>query len=388
MTDSEWLAIENATVLPAPNVAPIERCTVVARDGHIVAMGAGIPVPSGAQTIPGDGRFLMAGFWNAHVHFTERQWRSAAKAPSAVLDASLREMLTSRGFTCVVDTGSDPRITLPLARRVEAGELRGPAIVTAGTGLYPPRGLPYYLKGEIPFWVRPLLPQPATPAAAVRVVDRTIARGASLIKLFTGSYVARGKVVPMPEGVARAAVEAAHRHRVLVFSHPSNRAGTDVAVRSGVDVLAHPPDSTEGVDDALLLEIVGRRMAMIPTLKMFATTIGEDPRYLDPIYRVVRRFRELGGQLLFGTDVGFMPDYSTEGEYQALGRAGLDWPAVLAALTTAPAERFGVLTDRGIVSVGRRADLVLLDGDPRTDLLAFARVRATVRGGRVLFVRS
>ncbi len=127
---------------------------------------------------------------------------------------------------------------------------------------------------------------------------------------------------------------------------------------------------------------------MIPTLKMFATTIGEDPRYLDPIYRVVRRFRELGGQLLFGTDVGFMPDYSTEGEYQALGRAGLDWPAVLAALTTAPAERFGVLTDRGIVSVGRRADLVLLDGDPRTDLLAFARVRATVRGGRVLFVRS
>ncbi len=154
-------------MLPAPNVAPIERCTVVARDGHIVAMGAGIPVPSGAQTIPGDGRFLMAGFWNAHVHFTERQWRSAAKAPSAVLDASLREMLTSRGFTCVVDTGSDPRITLPLARRVEAGELRGPAIVTAGTGLYPPRGLPYYLKGEIPFWVRPLLPQPATPAAAV-----------------------------------------------------------------------------------------------------------------------------------------------------------------------------------------------------------------------------
>jgi hypothetical protein len=91
-------------------------------------------------------------------------------------------------------------------------------------------------------------------------------------------------VLPMPEAIARAAVDVAHRHHQLVYSHPSDVAGTIIAMKSGVDVLAHAPDTTEGVDSALLGRVVVRHMAMIPTLKMFATTVTTNPAYLKPIF--------------------------------------------------------------------------------------------------------
>jgi imidazolonepropionase-like amidohydrolase len=382
------LAIRNATVYPTPDSGPIERGTVVCRDGRVVALAPDAPVPSDALVLPGDGRFLVAGFWNCHVHFTEPRWRNAAHAPAGPLEEGLREMLTGHGFTTVVDTGSDPRSTLPLRRRVEAGELAGPRIRTAASGLYPPRGIPYYVRGEVPWWIRWIIPQPRSPAAARRAVERNVRWGADLLKLFTGSYVARGTVKNMREATARAAVEAAHRHAQLAFSHPSNLEGARIARDAGVDVLAHPPDTAEGVDAAFVRSLVERRMGLVPTLKMFATTVTRDPAYLGPIHGVVRQFREFGGEILFGTDVGYMRDYSTDEEYRALAECGLDARAILASLTTAPARRFGSPAGAGTVSVGAPADLVLLGQDPFSDPGAFDRVAATVRAGRVLYARN
>lgn len=381
------IAIRGAKILPSPDAPPIERGTIVVRDGRISEVRPDASIPPSARIIPGEGRVVTAGFWNVHVHFTENKWRRVAKKPSSLLEAQLHDMLTSRGFTTVVDTGSDPRSTMRLRQRIESGGMLGPAILTSGTGLYPPHGIPYYLRESLPFWWRPFLPTPSTPRAARRRAGRTLAAGADLVKLFTGSYVARGKVRTMPEEIARAAVEVAHARGRLAFSHPSNLEGTRVALRSGVDVLAHPPDSTEGVDEGILREMVARRMAMVPTLKMFARMVTDRREYLAPIYEVVRRFHALGGQILFGTDVGFMRDYSTEEEFQGLTGCGLEAREILRALTTAPAERFGVGTDRGRVAVGARADLVVLDADPLDHPLAFSRVRATVRNGRVLHLR-
>jgi len=382
------LAIRNARILPSPDAPAIEPGTVLIRGGRIVAVGPEVSIPPEARIIPGEGRVVTAGFWNAHVHFTEPKWKSLARKPSTLLEAQFHDMFTSRGFTTVVDTGSDPRVTLPLRRRVLSEGLLGPSIYTAGPSVFPPHGIPYYLRNTLPFWLRPFVPQPAGPAAAARATRRNIALGADLLKLFTGSYVARGKVTTMPEPIAQAAVEVAHAHGQLVFSHPSNLEGTRIAIRSGVDVLAHPPDTTEGVDESVLKQMVERKMAMIPTLKMFADTASSRREYLLPIYEVVRRFRALGGQLLFGTDVGYMTDYATDDEFRALERSGVDGREILRMLTTAPAHWFGVGAETGSVAVGRRADLAILDADPMGDVQAFARVYGTVRAGRVLHLRS
>jgi imidazolonepropionase-like amidohydrolase len=379
------LAIEHARIYTSPTTAPILDGTVVIVDGRISAVGTGLEVPAGATLLHCDHCVVTAGFWNAHVHFTEPKWSMANWQAAKKLDAQLVDMLTSRGFTTVVDTGSNPVDTIPLRRRIESGELSGPFIYTAGPALYPPHGIPYYVRDSTPGWIQSLMLQPETPEAASDDVERDIHHGSDITKLFTGSWIAHGKVLPMPLDIAKAAVERTHLNGRLVFSHPSNLAGTQVAIQSGVDVLAHAPDSTAGIDRTLFTTMVHQNMAMIPTLKMFATTVTRDPAYLDPIYAEVHQFHSLGGQLIFGTDVGYMHDYTTGDEFDALGQCGLTPMDILAMLTTAPASRFGVSQMKGTITQGKLADLTILDADPAQDPAAFSRIRMTIRSGKVIY---
>jgi len=379
------LAIEHARIYTAPGAPPIDDGAILIRDGRIAAVGAQVDVPPGTTIIPCDHCVVTAGFWNAHVHFTEPKWSFAEWKSAATLDSQLADMFLSRGFTTVIDLGSNPADTFSIRRRIETGDLTGPYIYTAGTALYPPNGVPFYLRESMPGWMVRLLPQPATPDDARRIVRRNLASGADVTKLFTGSWVARGHVLPMPLDVAKAAVEESHLNGRLVFAHPSNLAGVKVAIDSGVDILAHAADDTRGVDQALLSSAIHKNMAMIPTLKMFTTTVTSDPHYMDPICAEVLEFHQLGGQLIFGTDVGYMADYSTDGEFVELGKSGLDFPTVLGMLTTNPAARMGVSDLKGTISRGKLADLTILSADPAQDLTNFSRVQTVIRSGAVVW---
>jgi imidazolonepropionase-like amidohydrolase len=382
------LAIEHARIYISPSDPPIDDGTILVRDGLIAAVGPRMTLPAGTVVLPCDHCVVTAGFWNAHVHFTEPKWTMAEWKPASVLNVQLADMFLSRGFTTVIDLGSNPADTLAIRRRVEKGELVGPYIYTAGTALYPPHGVPFYVRDNAPAWMVALMPQPASPGEAQRIVRANLNSGADLTKLFTGSWVAHGHVLPMPLNIATAAVTTTHLNGKLVFAHPSNLAGTQVAIQSGVDVLAHAPDATEGITRTLFATMVIKNMGMTPTLKMFATTVTTDPHYLDPIYEEVREFHDLGGTLIFGTDVGYMTDYSTDGEFEALAKCGLDWKDVLAMLTTNPATRMGVQDRKGTITVGKLADLTILDADPAANLSNFARVGMVVRSGKPVYSKK
>lgn len=379
------LAIRHARIYVSPSDPPIDDGTVLVRDGVIAAVGTQVAVPADARIVPCDRCIVTAGFWNVHVHFTEPKWRMAQWKPATTLNPQLADMFLSRGFTTVIDLGSNPADTFAIRRRIEKGELTGPYIYTAGTALYPPHGVPFYIRETAPAWMIKVMPQPDTPEDAQSIVRSNLNSGADVTKLFTGSWIERGRVLPMPLNIAQAAVNASHLNGRIVFAHPSNLAGTQVAVRSGVDVLAHVPDDTRGITPDLFATMVRQNMAISPTLKMFSTTVTTDPHYMDPMYDEVRTFHSLGGTLLFGTDVGYMTDYSTEGEFEALGKSGLDWRDVLSMLTTNPASRMGVQDRKGTVTAGKLADLVVLDADPATDLKNFSRVRTVIRSGGVLW---
>jgi imidazolonepropionase-like amidohydrolase len=92
-----------------------------------------------------------------------------------------------------------------------------------------------------------------------------------------------------------------------------------------------------------------------------------------------------GGEVLFGTDVGYMRDFDPADEYALMTRAGMSPMQILASLTTAPAARFQPQLKRGRVAVGYQADLTVLAGDPATDIRAFAHVRYTLRDGHVIY---
>ena len=136
-------------------------------------------------------------------------------------------------------------------------------------------------------------------------------------------------------------------------------------------------------------------MAMIPTLKLWPWELGRNGVPAGIIERTqataaeqVRAFVAAGGQLIFGTDVGYMSDYDPSDEYLLLQGAGLDFPAILTMLTTAPAKRFNAETGSGLVAAGSPADLAVLDGDPASDIRALARVRYTIRRGQVIYTRA
>ncbi len=289
-------------------------------------------------------------------------------------------MLTHAGFTAVVDTASDPRNTIALRRRIDSGELLGPRILTAGFGLYPPHGIPFYLD-DLPASVRANLPQPETPAAAIAAIARNQEQGTDLVKLFTGSYLSPDRVTHMPLPIAQAAVADAHQHQQLVFAHPSDLEGIRIALHAGVDVLAHAPDTVDGIDDTLLRELVAHRMAMTPTLQLFSGS-----SHIARIREIVARFHALGGTLLFGTDTGFLPSPDITEEFHQLALAGLGFPDVLAMLTTAPAAKFH---REATLRIGADADLTVLSADPATGPIEnFTRVAYTIRAGQILFAAT
>jgi imidazolonepropionase-like amidohydrolase len=372
-------------------VAPIGDGVVLMQNGRITSVGAKLTLPANARAIDCTGLFVASGFQNSHVHFTEMKWADAAAQPPEILAQQLREMLTRYGFTTVVDTGSFLPNTAALRRRINSG-VPGPRILTAGASIYPQDGIPFYVKDSVPAEVLPFLNQPATPEEAAAAVRRNIAAGADVVKLFTGSLSSPRTVVPMREDIARAAVAEAHRQGALVFAHPSNAEGISVALAAGVDVLAHTAPQAGPWDDAFVSAMKERRLSLVPTLKLwayevtrFGGTVETAEQFTAGGIEQLRAFARAGGQVLFGTDVGYMREYDPRDEYVRMAQAGLSPMQILASLTTAPAARFGEETRRGRVAAGMDADLVVLEADPSRDVRNFGKVRYTIRAGRVIF---
>ena len=376
------LTLVGGRVYTNPDGPPIDDAIVVVENRVIADVGprATVAIPAATTTIDCTNLVVTAGFYNNHVHFTDpKRWDNAASIPAERLTADLREMLTRFGFTSVVDTASDFENTLALRRRIASGEVLGPRILTAGGALYPPDGVPYYVRQEVPPEVAARLYQPTTAAAARAIVGQQADRGSDLLKIFAGSWVSRGKVLPMPEDIARAAVTEAHARGQVAFAHPSNVAGLEVALRSGVDVLAHALDDTRGMTDDHYARLRKQNVAMVPTLALFRG------RWVWDILDEVRTHARGGGVILFGTDVGYLPNFDHAVEYELMASAGLGWREILTSLTVAPARRFNEERRKGRIQKGMEADLVILGADPALGARGFADVRYTIRAGTVIF---
>jgi len=388
------LAIVDARIYTAPDAAPLEHGTVLMRDGRIAAVGpsATVAVPAQATVIDGRGRFVTAGFWNSHVHILAVPLREAATRPASELDAALATMLTRWGFTTVFDIASLNGSARALRKRIEAGEVTGPAILTVDAPFFPKDGTPIY--------VRALLKETGAPSAEVASPDQARARaleqleaGADGVKLFAGAIVGGAiGVLPMDIAIARAVVAEAHRAGKPAFAHPTDMAGLEVSLASGVDVLAHTTPFSGPWDAALVRRLRAANLALIPTLTLFESELRREgapdqviARFIADATQQVKAFAAAGGTVLFGTDAGYIDHFDTRLEFELMARAGMDWRQILASLTTAPAGRFGQGERKGRIAPGMEADLVLLGTDPAVDVTGFSDVRATVRGGRVIY---
>jgi imidazolonepropionase-like amidohydrolase len=393
------LAIVGARIYPTPDGAPIDDGVVLVRNGRIDRVGSRgqVAVPRSARVIDAHGSVVTAGFWNSHIHLMTPDLLGAATAEPRKLQAGLEAMLTRWGFTTVFDIASSTDNSLALRRRVESGEVAGPKILTVGDPFYPKGGTPIYVRDYLKAHGAPD-EEVSTPEEAAARAARQLDRGTDGVKIFAGAVVG-GKigVLPMRTDIAKAVVAEAHRRGKPAFAHPGSIAGVNVAIESGVDILAHTTAMDGGDAGGWPPELIARmrahNMALTPTMTLFeveAKKSGESPEDLAKVIQVitaeVRDYAGAGGQILFGTDVGYTDAYDTTEEYRLMSRA-LGWRAILASLTTAPAERFGYAARKGRIAAGMDADLVILSADPAKDVTAFAKVRDTIRGGRVIWGR-
>ena len=390
---ADVIAIVGARAYTAADAAPIKRATIVIRDGVITAVGDvdDISVPKDAEIIDGSKKVVVAGFWNSHVHLLQEPYRNAARQPAEVLAKALETHFGRWGFTTIFDISSLPGDALALRRRIADGELIGPQILTVDAPFFPEHGTPIYVKD--------LLTQLQVPSFEVKDAAEARARatqqlsdGADGVKVFAGAIVGGDVgVLPMEVAIARAAIDQAHRVGKYAFAHPTNEAGLQVALDSGVDVLAHTTPTAAPWTKPFARQLAEKNIAVIPTLTLIEIEVTRDGAPAEFLARImanasqqVKQAQDAGAPLLFGTDAGYIDVYAPLREYQLMAKAGLNWRQILSSLTTQPSARFGQGKRKGRIAVGMDADLVVLTADPARDVDAFAKVDMTIRAGKII----
>jgi hypothetical protein len=109
-------------------------------------------------------------------------------------------------------------------------------------------------------------------------------------------------------------------------------------------------------------------------------------RIVDFNDKLVAAFAKEGVPIVAGTDAlvpGVVPGFSLHDELEALAKAGLSNQQVLESATRLPAEWLGTIDDRGVLAAGKRADLLLLEGNPLEDIRNTRRIAAVVVAGKL-----
>ena len=384
------LALVGAKIYLSPSEPPIDNGTILVHDGRIASVGpiAKIKVPRGSRVIDCKGLVVTAGFWNSHVHILLPGLLHAESLSSGQISAQLQEMLTRWGFTTVFDIASVLQNTNIIRHRIESGEVKGPRILTVGEPFWVKT--PIYVKGFLEA-NHISIPEVESAAQAKERVRQQIRDGADGIKIFANSSE-RDATLTMPLELARAIAAEAHRAGKPVFAHVSNNQGTEVAIQGGVDILAHTTPTDELWSPSFVQRLTAAHMALTPTLTLWDVVSKQSNNSPEEIEKGMGRaaqqlgaFSRGGGQVLFGTDVGFILQFDTSEEIMWMSRSGMSFREILASLTTNPAQRFGYATQSGRIAKGLDGDLVVLGGDPAQNTSAFSRVLYTIRAGEVIY---
>ena len=217
-----------------------------------------------------------------------------------------------------------------------------------------------------------------TTTDALSFISKQVGQGADFIKLI-GSAPLPG----LSQGEQTALVATSHQFGKQVVLHTSSYIAYEQGLVAGVDQIHHST-LDKPVDDRLINMFKARNTTVCPTLTMMRAIVQQDPSAngsYSAAAETVTRLHQAGVPILAGTDANMQPllpamvpyGSSLHDELENLVAAGLSPVEALNAATVLPAKYFG-LTDRGIIKEGMRADLLLVDGDPTTDITATRRI--------------
>lgn len=380
------LVITGATIF-AGTGEPVVGKSVLITDSRIAAVDAEVRHSPDTRVIDASGLFLMAGFIDAHSHLTlldvpERP-EPHADTPFLAVRAA-RDKLAS-GVTTVRDVGGNNYVDIALRRAIERGNVAGPQMLAAGKVIAA-------TGGHIHYWAR----EADGPEEVRKAVREQIKAGADLVKLMVSGGSANIDEQPdrmqlQPDEIRTAILEAkAAGKRVAAHAHPSR--AIRVAAEAGITSIEHGAL----LDDGAIAALVEHDVYLVPTQAVYKrladNTDNWPPEQARNAQRIwekkvpsLMRAIEAGVKIGVGTDSGrHFPSGGIVEEMLLLRDAGMTSEQVLLATTKGNADLLGLSSEIGTVEPGKRADLVLLGGDPLHQLEHAADVRFVITGDRVL----
>lgn len=372
----------------------IDGATVRVKEGLVEAVGADVEVPPGWEVVEGQGRTVMPGLIDAHVH----TWGEA------------RQDALRFGVTTQLDMFSDHR-------RLAAAKREREDIAQTGQADLWSAGTLATAEGGHGSQFGMAIPTLAAPAEAAAWVVARRDEGSDFIKIVREDlhvYSDARRLPTLDAATVVAVIEAAHANGLRAVVHASAQETARESLRGGADGLVHVFQDAPA-DEAFVALARERGAFVVPTLTVIAGFSGErspladdlrfaawlsreqrdslsarmhdgagDPAMLANAVESVRRLHAAGVTLLAGTDApnpNTAHGASLHEEIARLAAAGLGNAGALVAATSGPARAFG-LNDRGRIAVGLRADLVLVEGDPETDIAATGAIAMIWKNGR------
>jgi len=332
-------------------VAVHDEAAVIVTGDVITGVGpADEVVPEGAEVVDLGDATILPGFIDLHVHLGINDLEDAVRGGVT----SVRDL----GRGTIVDVSGFDRALIP--RYLQAGPL-----------LSAPAGAAFEWHPRLAAAIR-------NPVQARRVASYWIGAGADVLKLYLGQD--RKDTLPLPSvATARAVVEEAHAGGLQASAHVDNDEGVLLALRAGVDDLAHTACGL--LERATVEQIVTSKTPVVSTLHVHADGCASQGN--------ARRFVAAGGELLYGSDFsshrGPRPGFSAffgidVRELQLMMSAGLSAQEVIAAATSGAGEYLG-LAPLGSLVAGAPADVIAVRGDPLEDVSTLEEPILVVHGG-------
>jgi len=408
------------TILKAGAVLDVERGRLV-RDGYVLVEGETIlswgktgempPMPQDTAVFSFPQQTLLPGLINCHAHLcvpSEGQPFHLKQSDEMALLTAVRNMQREQaaGITTIRDCGDQNGVLFALRTAIGQGILDGPRLLLCGPPLTMTGGHAHFLGGV------------ADGASGVScAVRQRIADGADFIKLIGtggGTPGSHPAFASYSTAELAAAVAAAHRMEVPVTVHCRGIPGIVNAIDAGVDQIEHAcfecPDGSLAFDPEMAERMAGNGIAVTPTIQLYrdvhahlkekaATgnlTAAEEkrltglPGVIDSKFEALRGFLKAGVTILAGNDAGL--PWTGFGclwqELDAMVTGGMTAMAAIATATFGAALTMGMEKKIGSIRPGKIADLVVVDGDPVSDVSALSRVQLVMQAGRIDYRNS
>jgi imidazolonepropionase-like amidohydrolase len=372
------VAIINGRLFDATDTTAIDDGAVVFEGNRITAAGpaSAVDVPDGAHVIDAGGGLIMPGVIDNHMH---------AFWPDSAMLTSDEDTLTpwlQAGVTTLVDTGTI-RHTLRAHRALAESVTHPPRFFMAGPLITVPGGYPTTRReNDMAMYAWTVEGPEEAYEVAAKLIDE---EGADLIKIavetgFDTDYEFTEGWPTLSRDEIEAVVRAAHERGRTVRAHVTNPLELLVSAQAGVDAAAHTP--IHEIPDEVLDEVVTYDMILISTANIWGYPRRERGRPVGPnLYR----YHQRGGIVVLGTDVPYQRgSIMPVGEMLLFIEAGFTPAEVLIASTRNGALAMNLDDVLGTLEVGKLADIIVVEGDPLTDIEAMANVSVVIRDGEII----